>query len=249
MLNKLKNLTNSKFFHIVIIIVIISIILFVAGVTILKYSVEGETNMPFKLTKIAVISSSEGIDKQNDEFKWAFDINQNNDIYIYIDKNQNYSKTEAIKSINIQNINTESNSEEKIKIYKPSNTSQNSTFQNSEENEINSVEYLGDVQSNLKNLKISNQGGIIAFRCALNKLTEYKSNEEEIIHSELLKKSGIKNENLKTKISFDLIVNLENGTKFKTNINLNLPVDDVVEKGKTSTEFLDMSQYVFKRFT
>ena len=59
MLDRLKRITNSKSFHIVVIIVIITIILFTAGLIILKYNVEGETNMPFDLTKISVISTSE----------------------------------------------------------------------------------------------------------------------------------------------------------------------------------------------
>ena len=191
MLDRLKRITNSKSFHIVVIIVIITIILFTAGLIILKYNVEGETNMPFDLTKISVISTSEGIDKEAGENKWAFDVNQNNDIYLYIDKNKNYSKTEAIKSISIENINVESKINEKIKIYKPAVQVENSTFKNTQENEITNLEYLGDMQSDLKNLKISNQGGLLAFRCAINNVAEYKSNDEEINHYELLKKAAV----------------------------------------------------------
>lgn len=83
MLQKLKNFMNKKYFHISMLIVILTIIVFSAGLLILKYNVEGETNMPFNLTKISVISSVEGIDKDSGENKWAFDIYQNNDIYIY----------------------------------------------------------------------------------------------------------------------------------------------------------------------
>lgn len=247
MLDRLKRITNSKSFHIVVIIVIITIILFTAGLIILKYNVEGETNMPFDLTKISVISTSEGIDKEAGENKWAFDVNQNNDIYLYIDKNKNYSKTEAIKSISIENINVESKINEKIKIYKPAVQVENSTFKNTQENEITNLEYLGDMQSDLKNLKISNQGGLLAFRCAINNVAEYKSNDEEINHYELLKKAGVKNEDLQTKITFDLLIKVQEGKEYKTTINLDLPVDDVVEKGTTSIEITDLSKFIFKR--
>lgn len=247
MLDRLKRITNSKSFHIVVIIVIITIILFTAGLIILKYNVEGETNMPFDLTKISVISTSEGIDKEAGEKKWAFDVNQNNDIYLYIDKNKNYSKTEAIKSISIENINVESKINEKIKIYKPAVQVENSTFKNTQENEITNLEYLGDMQSDLKNLKISNQGGLLAFRCAINNVAEYKSNDEEINHYELLKKAGVKNEDLQTKITFDLLIKVQEGKEYKTTINLDLPVDDVVEKGTTSIEITDLSKFIFKR--
>ena len=60
--------------------------------------------MPFKLSKISLISSQEGIDKQATDTKWAFDVSQNNDVYIYIEKNNSYSKTEAIKSVKIENV-------------------------------------------------------------------------------------------------------------------------------------------------
>lgn len=247
MIEKLKEITNRKSFHIVMIIVIIFIILFVTGILILKYNVEGETNMPFRLTKISIISSSEGIDKETTETKWAFDVYQGNDIYLYIDKNKEYSKTEAIKSVNIENIKIESKNNEKINIYKPDNQEEKAIFKNKQENKVNSIEYLGDIESDLNNLKISNQGGLIAFRCSIDNIAEYKSNDEQINHFELLKNAGIKNEDLQMKIYFDLIIKLEGGKEYKATINLDLPIDDVVGKGTTSTEITDSNNFIFKR--
>ena len=86
----LRKIVNKKYFHMCMILVIIVVILFVLGVIALKYNVEGETNMPFNLSKITIISSSEGIDKENLENRWAFDVNQNNDVFLYIEKNENY---------------------------------------------------------------------------------------------------------------------------------------------------------------
>ena len=88
MKEKLKELTNNKFFHIIVLVVIVMILLFIVGIVVLKYNVEGETNMPFHLSKISIISSSEGKDKESTDSKWAFDLYQSNDIYIYIDKNE-----------------------------------------------------------------------------------------------------------------------------------------------------------------
>ena len=85
----LRRIVNKKYFHMCMILVIIVVILFVLGVITLRYNVEGETNMPFDLSKITIISSSEGIDKESGENKWAFDVNQNNDIFLYIEKNKN----------------------------------------------------------------------------------------------------------------------------------------------------------------
>ena len=116
MKEKLKELTNNKFFHIILLVVIVMILLFIVGIVVLKYNVEGETNMPFHLSKISIISSSEGKDKESTDSKWAFDLYQSNDIYIYIDKNEEYDKTEAIKEIRIENMNIESANKENVKI-------------------------------------------------------------------------------------------------------------------------------------
>ena len=57
MKEKIKYLINKKSFHICMVIVIVAVILFGLGLIILKYNVEGETNMPFKLGKVRIVSS------------------------------------------------------------------------------------------------------------------------------------------------------------------------------------------------
>ena len=247
MLNKIRGITNKKYFHISMLIIMLAVILFIVGIIILRYSVEGETNMPFELSKISVISSGEGIDKEAVDTKWAFDIYQSNDIYLYIDKNDNYGKTEIIKSVTLNNIQIESNKKDNIKIYKPDSEQEKLIFKNSENNIVESLEYSGDLESDLKNMKISNQGGIIAFRCSLDNLAEYKSDDEEINHQELLKKAGLTNEELKTELTFDLNLNLQSGKEYKTTINLELPIGNVVDEGTTSQEITDLSKFIFKR--
>ena len=145
-------------------------ILFIAGMMILKYNVEGETNMPFRLSKISIISSSQGMDKEAIDTKWAFDISQNNDIYLYIDKNSGYGKTEIIESVKIDQIKIESLLKDNIKIYKPEEQEEKMIFKNEEKNNVQEILYKGEMESDLKQLKISNQGGLVAFRCAINNL-------------------------------------------------------------------------------
>lgn len=227
------------------IIVIIAIILFLFGIIILRYHVEGETNMPFQLSKISVISSSEGMDKEATDTKWAFDVYQSNDIFLYIDKNAGYAKTEAIKYVKIDNIQMEQKGN--IKIYKPDEKEEKLIFKNKEENEIQNIEYIGSMESNIKQLKISNQGGLVAFRCSLNNLAEYTSNEEEINHHELLKKAGVTKEELALKITFDLTIKLEGGKEYKSTISLDFPTGDVIEEGTTSTEITEVKDFIFKR--
>lgn len=243
----IRNIRNKKYFKLVIAITSIIIILFIFAMIILKYNVEGETNMPFQLSKISVVSSLGGIDKQSPDTKWAFDLYQSNDIYLYINKNEGYGKTEVIKSVEISNIQTEGKQKDNIKIYKPDKQEEKLIFKNKEENSIQNLEYQGDVESNLKQLKISNQGGIVALRCSIDNLTTYASNEEEINHQELLKKAEVNQEDLKTKLTFDLKLKLENGNEYKTTITLDFPVGNVVEEGTVGTEITEVKDFVFKR--
>ena len=239
---------NKKIFHIVMVIVIIFAILCVGGIFILRYQVEGEANMPFKITKISLVESVEGTEKDNASEKWNFNVNQNNDIYIYIEKNSGYGKTEIIDSVEIKNINI--NKEKtlgELKLYKPV-IDEKRMFINSQENEINEITYTGELESNIKEEKISNQGGIVAFRYAINNLSAYVSeNDEQIDHSQLLKLTNISPEDLKTKLTFDIFINLKGGRKYQAPISIDVPQGDIVEKGTIGEDITDLKGIIFKR--
>ena len=249
MIEQLRNIVNKKWFHLIIIIVIFVILLFILGMTILKYNVEGETNMPFKLSKISIISTIEGNDKQSENNKWAFDVNQNNDVYIYIEKNQDYDKTEIIKSVVLDNFNVEKQKQlGEIKIFKPDANSEKQIFTNKEENIVSDIEYIGEAKSNFKSLKISNQGDIVAFRYSNANVSSYESNEEETInHNELLKKTNISADDIKAILNFDITIKLESGKEFKANVNLDVPAGDIIDTGSANNEITDMSNIIFKR--
>ena len=241
---------NKKIFHIVMVIVIIFAILCVGGIFILRYQVEGEANMPFKITKISLVESVEGTEKDNASEKWNFNVNQNNDIYIYIEKNSGYGKTEIIDSVEIKNIDI--NKEKKLgetKLYKPV-TEEKRMFTNSQENEITEITYNGELESNIKEEKISNQGGIVAFRYAINNLATYISNnEEQINHSQLLKLTNIKQEDLQTKITFDIIINLKSKKKYQAQVNIDVPQGDIIEKGTVGIDITDLKYGDSKNIT
>ena len=253
MKEKIKYITSRKSFHICMIIIIVAVILFVVGIMLLKYQVEGETNMPFDIEKIILISTSDGVDKNQGEnaTNWAFDINQNNDIYIYIEKNKEYKKEEAIKNIVIDNLNVQKDKEiGTVKFYKPNTLETGGNFSNIEENEVQRVEYKGGLESDIKNLVISNQGGIIIFRCANNNVAEYTSDistTDTVTTNQLLKNANVKEEDLKAKLSFDLSITTEEGKEYKTTISLDIPVEGVVEKGTASKEITNLDDIVFKR--
>lgn len=249
MKDKIKQFMNTRQFHICMVAFIMIFILFVVGIVSLKYNIEGEINLPFDLSKISVISSVEGIDVEDSTNKWNLQVNQNNDIYLYIKKNDNYKDTETIKSIVLDNFSVQQNSKiGEIKLLKPDSELESVIFKNISINEVDKIEYIGDMESSIKDLKISNQGGLVVFRYAINNIGNYISNEdEEINHSELLRKMSINNDDLKFKISFDISINLNSEKTYKSNINLELPIGDVVNENTQSKEYTDLKDIVFKR--
>lgn len=250
MKDNIKKIINTKQFHICMVIFIMFMIIFIVGVISLKYNVEGEVNLPFYLSKISVISSVEGIDNKEDvENKWNLNVSQNNDIYLYIKKNDNYKDIEAIENIRLDNFNIEnSNKIGEIKLLKPDSNVESVIFKNTSENQVNSIQFIGSMDSSIKDLRISNQGGLVIFRYAINNIGNYISNEdEEINHNDLLKKLNISNDDLKFKVSFDIYINLNSGKSYKASTSLELPIDNVVEEGIKSKEYTDLKNIVFKR--
>lgn len=243
---------NSKFKKIIktnILIFIIVLAIAVIGVIILKYHVEGEQNMPFNLTEILVVSTAEGYQNNNsDKLNWDVELYQTNDVYLNIKKNKNYKDTELINSIEIKNINIEEKpAVGDISIYLPSSEEQ--TYNYEEASKVDSkIIYEGDTKTDIKNLKISNQGGTIIFRVVNKTGKRYTSNENELKHDgTLLKKVDIDSNDIKTKISFDLVINLESDISFTGKVTLELPIGDVVNQGVTNLNKEDTKDIVFKR--
>lgn len=246
---KIKQITNTKQFHMCMVLVIIVAILFVAGVISLKYNVEGEGTPPFTISKVSVISSVDGTDVEGSEEKWNLKVNQNNDIYLYIKKNEDYKYTETIADIKLENFNiVQSPKVGQIKLLKPDADAENVIFRNNGENETQNIIYQGDIESNIKLMKVSNQGGLVVFRYVISELGNYTSNDDEQInHNELLKKLSINNDDLKFKVSFDVSINLDSNKSYKANMSLELPVGNVVDDGIQSQENTDFKNIVFKR--
>lgn len=239
---------KQKAFHVAIIIIIISVILCVGGMLILKYEVEGESNMPFKITKISIIESVEGLENESAGEKWSFRVNENNDIYIYIEKNFSYGKTEIIDFVEVKNIKANRQKElGELKFYKPV-MDEKKMFVNQTENEITDIIYTGELESNIKEQKISNQGGIVAFRYGINNLSQYVSENDELIdHSQLLKLTNITQEDLQTQLTFDIIINLKSGKKYQAPISVDIPTDEIIEKGTVGIDITDLKNIIFKR--
>lgn len=241
---------SRRMLHICIVFVIIVTIVFVAVMFILHYDVNGETNMPFSISKISIISTVDGQDVENSEYRWDINVIQNNDVYIYIEKNDGYKKQETISSVKIDNLVIKHEpSKGEIKIYKPDNQNENLLFENIIENEVQEIIFNGTKKTDARSLQISNQGGVICFRCANNSVCKYQSNdEEEIDYSKLLQKMNMDEESLKATISFNITITLNSGKAYKAeNVELNIPNENIVKEGRVGIENVALENIIFKR--
>lgn len=214
----------------------------------LRYQVEGETNLPFELSKMIVVSTAESNEIEAvADTKWNFSVNQYNDIYLEIQKNDEYTKNINIKNITFENFVIEKNSgAENIKLYRAN--SEGKVVEDEAHLVGSSLTYKGEKETNLDELKISNQGSIILLRSVNQNVCEVRSNDEEIIHDgTLLAKGNANSEDLNYKLSFDVVIETSRDIKYKGTISIELPTGDVQTQGKTQLEKTDFSDVIFKR--
>lgn len=245
---KISELKGKKIVHICVILGIIVLILIIAGIIMLRYQVEGETNLPFELTKMIVVSTAESNEiEAAADTKWNFSVNQYNDIYLEIQKNDEYTKNTNIKNITFENFVIEKNSgAENIKLYRAN--SEGKVVEDEAHLVGSPLTYKGEKETNLDELKISNQGSIILLRSVNQNVCEVRSNDEEIIHDgTLLAKGNANSEDLNYKLSFDVVIETSRDIKYKGTISIELPTGDVQTQGKTQLEKTDFSDVIFKR--
>lgn len=245
---KISELKGKKIVHICVILGIIVLILIIAGIIMLRYQVEGETNLPFELSKMIVVSTAESNEIEAvADTKWNFSVNQYNDIYLEIQKNDEYTKNINIKNITFENFVIEKNSgAENIKLYRAN--SEGKVVEDEAHLVGSSLTYKGKKETNLDELKISNQGSIILLRSVNQNVCEVRSNDEEIIHDgTLLAKGNANSEDLNYKLSFDVVIETSRDIKYKGTISIELPTGDVQTQGKTQLEKTDFSDVIFKR--
>jgi len=235
-----------KALHLSIIFVILVAIGFTAIMLILRYDEKGEENMPFDISKVSLISSINAQDIADDKNLWNKAVGQDNDVYIYIEKNKGYSKTETIEKIILDNFKIDKEPQKgQVVIYRPCNN-EKELFENTEEFKCEEITFTGEQLTKIQELKISNQGGIIAFRLANQNLGSYVSNDKEIDYKDLLKKINVLEDEIKVSISFDVTIKLTESKQFKTTISIELPVEGVIENGKSSKE-IEGKDFIFKR--
>lgn len=238
-----KNLLKKCLF-----IIFLSALLMVVFSIMLKYDVEGEKTLPFSIGKILLVSTVDGNVVDDPENIWNIDVTQINDLYIYIDKT--IEEEQTINEIKIENfVITQNPAKGKIKVLRPTGELSN-LYTHSEQDYLDkSLTYLGAAIDDLKSLEISNNGGVIAFRVALEDIGRYVSNEDEEItyDGKLLSNLGISLEEIKFGLSFDIIITTSDNVSYKGTINLNMPINSVIEEGSSNKELTDFSDVVFKR--
>lgn len=243
---------KNRIIHIYIISAILIIALSTVFFIMYKYNIEGERNLPFNITKLIVISSAETENFEKQESIYQADVIQKNDIYIAIEKNQNYKKTDAIKEITFNNFKIlEQSKIGKLNFYRTT-TEGTKTFEYTENYLINNeIKYIGGKETNLQEeqMTIANQCGLLKISATIEDLGKLTYTENENITSDgrLLNKLNLKSEDIKTKISFDVIMKLSSGNTFKTTITLDLPTGDIVNEGVSTTENNNLEKLVFKR--
>ncbi|MBP3256068.1 MAG: hypothetical protein J6M60_06260 [Clostridia bacterium] len=228
----------------ILIIIIAVFIVFTFGY---KNLIEGERKMPFKLSKVTVVSTVEGEENKDKDEKWNLNIFQNNDVYFSIEKNEESDKEDIIQTVVIQNVKVEKSPKlGKIVTFMP-NSSEGRLFNNSEETLVEEkLTYRGSSKSDSKTLEIANQGGTAVVRFSIADLGKYISNEDEEIRHDfsLLEKIGVNKEQVDFELSFDLVINLKEES-YVTTIKLNLPCEGIEEKGTSSIELND--NFIFRK--
>lgn len=238
-----KSLVKRCLFIIVLAIVFLFVILIMA-----RYEEVGEKEIPFNISKILLVSSVDGKENNDSENIWDIDISQVNDVYIYLDRKDN--SEEIIKSVSFENFQNVLNSESIFKIYRPTGDLEKLYTYSEEDYRDASICFIGDVKDDMKNLEISNIGGMCGFRVSNENLGKFVSNEEseEISYDgKLLEKIGISEEDIKLQISFDIIIETNDGVRYKGNIILDMPGDNLIQDGKSTIEINDFENIVFKR--
>ena len=221
----------------------------ITGIISMKYTVEGEKNPPFKLSKITVVSTAEGIENEGASEKWNFSIYQNNDLYFSIEKNEDSKDDGIIETISIEDIKiTKAPQTGEIKAFMP-NSLEGRIFSYAPEYmlEEDILTYKGASKSNTRTLEIGNQGGTAIIRFSNIGLGKYISEDDQEIKHDgtMLSKIGLTGENIKFEINFNLTINLKKKS-FTTNITLQLPCgENLVEEGTSSQEIND--EFIFRR--
>ena len=230
-----------------IFISVLSLLIIVVGFITIKYEIEGEQNPPFVISQIRIISTADGIRTEGN----TIEVWQANDIYLTIQKNENYTDKEIIRKVGIENISISKNPQiGKVTFYRPSNNQGIKYIYEKDYETKNNLDYFGNMSTDLRNLSIANQGGTIEFRSCIKEIGSFAAEENETGFSydaRILQRANVDLEQIKYQIQFDLIIELESGEKYQANIELELPNEGLEGQTVKGIEITDLEDIVLKR--
>ena len=245
----MNKLVKEKLKQILTITIILGALIAVLLV-MLKYAVEGETNMPFKLDKMLIISSAEAEQKEGLEGANRFDanLNQYTDFYLQLSKNDAIKDQAFIKEIKIYNFKATAPKKGTIDVYTTSGDEKVLFKYNEETLAKDGIVYTGGTETNTKNHIIGNQGGTLIFRVVNRGVAEFKSEENEEIKMDgsILKRAGLSYEDIRFKISFNIKI-VTDTEAYEAKVVLELPKENILETGVSQVNYLDNEKVVFKR--
>ena len=206
------------------------------------FYIKNDAQVAFKINKIIAVSTASGTQEQESDNIWDLNLNQDNDIYIYLEQNKQYSKEDTASKVKVCNFHINKQPEiGTVQVYHDLNEDKNSKTE---------LEYnIAPLNSNIGINNISNKGGIIKFKIINSDLGKYTSNDEIAIRHDgtILNRSEVKFEEIKFEIYFDLIIENQSGKKYKTTIRLNLPNGNILENGVETEEIKDLENIKFQR--
>lgn len=216
----------------------------------IRYQVEGETDMPYNLRQV-VIKSAIGSNNLEGDSIWNLELSQYNDIYIYIDPDENREENTKIEKVCIENIKFEGlENTENIQVLLPTGKSLDDIYDDSTKDYKNEkIEFIGNTLDSLDSHEICEDGGMIALRISNNKIGTYESDDDKEIKYDgsLLEKAEISEESLKFKVSMDIIIETSSGVRYKSTLEYDLPVGSFEESGSNTKVIEDFSDVIFKR--
>lgn len=246
-----KKVQRIKFIIAVIVVILAALFVFIR---IHNYNKNGEQNMPFTVSEIIIVSTARKYEStntepiQSDGSIWNFDIVQNNDMYIGISNNS--KNDEKIKNITIENIEiVEAPKKGSIRTYMP-NSLDGARYTYTDEFQVfNSLTYRGSEENSYRNLHINRNGGKLSISFVNKDLGKYSSGSDtEVTYDgRMLAKMGLTNEDLKFKVAFNLIIELEDEKKYTGRIETEINCEGLVENGTSQVDIKDFSNVIFKR--
>ncbi len=238
-----KNLVKKILFLLLIIVVLVFV------VRVMKeYEVEGEKVLPFSISKILLVSTVDGKVTDDHEHIWNVGVTQVNDVYVYIDKTMETDDT--IKEIKFENFVINKKPQKgTVKLLRPTGELKNLYTYSEQDYLKDGLVFEGSTIDDMKNMEISNVGGMVGFRFSLEDLGTYVSNEDSEItyDGKLLSNLGVSVEEIKFDVNFDVIITTNEDISFKGTLHLDLPLDTVIEDGSPSKEITNFDNIVFKR--